>query len=150
MKKPVAIALSIALVASGCATGSRDIATSYISPMQYQAYECSQLASEAQRLQSRVYQLGARLDEAATNDKALVGIGLLVFWPAFFALGGTKHQEAEYARMSGEYEAIQQSAVIKKCPGVVAPPVALAPPAAEGSGNPGSNSLGHPAAGLVR
>lgn len=119
MKKPIAIALSISLVASGCATGSRDIASSYTSPIQYQSYDCNQLAGEAQRLQSRVNQLGGRLDEAAMNDKALVGVGLLLFWPALFALGGTKQQEAEYARMKGEYDAIQQSAIARKCTGVV-------------------------------
>ncbi len=127
MKNPLIVAVAAALAASGCATGSRDIATGYTSPIQYQSYDCNQLAGEAQRLQSRVNQLGARLDEAAMNDKALVGVGLLVFWPAFFALGGTKHQEAEYARMKGEYEAIQQSAVLKRCPGVVAQAGQFAP-----------------------
>ena len=116
MKKPIAIALSIALVASGCATGSRDIASSYTSPIQYQSYDCNQMASEAQRLQTRVSQLGGRLDEAAMNDKALVGVGLILFWPALFALGGTKQQEAEYARMKGEHDALQQSAIAKKAP----------------------------------
>ncbi len=47
--------------------------------------------------------------------------GLLLAWPALFALGGTKEQEAEYARLKGEYDAIHQSAVLKKCPGVVTP-----------------------------
>ena len=136
MKKPIAIALSIALVASGRAAGSRDIASSYTSPIQYQSYDCNQMASEAQRLQTRVSQLGGRLDEAATNDKALVGVGLILFWPALFALGGTKQQEAEYARMKGEHDAIQQSAIAKKCPGVVAQPLALAPLAADLATNP--------------
>jgi hypothetical protein len=40
-----------------------------------------------------------------------------------FALGGTKQQEAEYARLTGEYDALQQAVVAKKCPGVV--PVAM-------------------------
>lgn len=127
MNTPLIVAVATALAASGCATASRDIATGYTSPIQYQSYDCNQLAGEAQRLQSRINQIGARLDEAAMNDKALVGVGLLVFWPAFFALGGTRHQEAEYARLKGEYEAIQQSAVLKRCPGVVAQTGQLAP-----------------------
>lgn len=105
----------------GCATASKDIAANYVSPMQYQSYDCEQLASETQRIQVRVNQLGGRLDEAAANDKAITGIGLILFWPALFALGGTKQQEAEYARLKGEYDAVQQAAVIKKCPGAVAP-----------------------------
>ena len=95
---------------------------SYVSPLQYQSFDCDQLAAENQRLQSRVNQLAGRLDEAASNDKAIGVVGAILFWPALFALGGTKPQEAEFARLKGEADAIQQSAIIKKCPGVIATP----------------------------
>jgi len=90
--------------------------------MQYQAYDCEQLSSEIQRIQSRVVQLGGRLDEAASNDKAIAGVGIVLFWPALFALGGTKQQEADYARLRGEYDASHQAAILKKCSGAVAAP----------------------------
>ena len=121
MKKATVIAVSLSIALMGCATASKDVTTSYISPMQYQSLDCDQLAAESQRIQVRVGQLGGRLDEAASNDKAIVGVGMILFWPALFALGGTKQQEAEYARVKGEYEAVQQSSVLKKCSGVVAP-----------------------------
>lgn len=60
-------------------------------------------------------QLAGRLDEAANNDKVLMGVGLVLFWPVLFALGGTKQQEADYARLKGEYDAIQQAMIAKKC-----------------------------------
>ena len=120
MKKIIILAVSMSMVLSGCATASRDIPVTYVSPMQYQSYDCEQLASEIQRINSRVVQLGGRLDTAASNDKALVGVGVLLFWPALFALGGTKQQEADYARLKGEHDATQQSAILKKCPGIVA------------------------------
>jgi outer membrane murein-binding lipoprotein Lpp len=119
MKKTIATALSVTITLAGCATASRDIASNYTSPMQFQSYDCNQLSSEMQRIQSKVNQLGGRLDEAASNDKAIMGVGLILFWPALFALGGTKQQEAEYSRLKGEYDAVQQSAVAKKCPGAV-------------------------------
>ena len=122
MKKPVATLLSVTLALSGCATSSKDVVTSYISPLQYQSFDCDQLAAENQRLQGRVNQLAGRLDEAASNDKTIGVVGAILFWPALFALGGTKGQEAEYARLKGEAEAIQQAAILKKCPGVVATP----------------------------
>ena len=121
MKKPIAAVLSVTIALAGCATASKDIAANYVSPMQFQSYDCDQLASETQRIQVRVNQLGGRLDEAASNDKAIMGVGMILFWPALFALGGTKQQEAEYARLKGEYDAVQQAAVAKKCPGAVAP-----------------------------
>jgi hypothetical protein len=120
MKKPIVYALSACIALSGCATASKDISVAYVSPMQYQSYDCDQLSSETQRIQTRVVQLGGRLDTAASNDKALVGVGVLLFWPALFALGGTKQQEADYSRLRGEYDAVQQSAILKKCSGIVA------------------------------
>lgn len=107
--------LSVALVLSGCATESKDVASAYVSPLQYQSFDCEQLAAEAQRIQGRVIELGGRLDQAAKNDKALVGVGLIVFWPAMLFIGGTKGQEAEYGRLKGEHEAVQHTAIGKKC-----------------------------------
>lgn len=103
----------------GCATGSQGITPEYVSPMQYQPYDCEQLISEMQRIQVRVTQLGGRLDQASAHDKAIGVAGAVLFWPALFALGGNEQQEAEYARMKGEYEAIQQAAIMKRCPGAV-------------------------------
>lgn len=119
MKKSIAAVVSVTITLAGCSTASKDISANYVSPMQFQSYDCGQLASEAQRIQSRVNQLGGRLDEAASNDKAIGVVGALLFWPALFALGGTKQQEAEYSRLKGEYDAIEQSAVMKKCSGVM-------------------------------
>lgn len=119
MKKTIVTLVSAGIVLSGCATASKDLTPTYTSPMQYQVYNCEQLASESQRIQARVVQLGGRLDTAASNDKAIAGVGMILFWPALFALGGTKQQEADYSRLRGEYDAVQQSAVLRKCPGIV-------------------------------
>lgn len=113
--RPVIWACCLGLVLSGCANSSTSLGTQYVSPLQYQPYDCTQLASETQRLQSRVIELGGRLDQASSNDKALMGVTLVLFWPAAFALGGTKAQEAEYSRLKGEVDAVQISAVEKKC-----------------------------------
>jgi len=59
--------------------------------------------------------LTGRLNEAASNDKAIMGVGMILFWPALFALGGTKQQEAELARLKSEYDALQISVTSKKC-----------------------------------
>lgn len=119
MKKIMIAVLSVSIVLNGCATASKDLTPTFTSPMQYQSYDCDQLASESQRIQARVVQLGGRLDTAASNDKAIAGVGMILFWPALFALGGTKQQEADYSRLRGEYDAVQQSAVLRKCPGIV-------------------------------
>lgn len=111
----LSIVVAASLVTAACATSSKKIAAEYVSPLQYQSYDCQQLMAEADRIRGRVTQLGGRLDEAASNDKMLMGAGLLIFWPALFALGGTKEQEAEFARLKGEADAVSQSMVQKKC-----------------------------------
>jgi len=113
MKKIIAAATALSLV--GCATASKDIAGSYVSPVMYQSYDCQQVTAETARIEARVTQLGGRLDQAASNDKAIAGVGLIIFWPALFALGGTKAQEAEFATLKGQADAINQAAIEKKC-----------------------------------
>ena len=129
------VALATALTV-GCSTASKDIAAVYVSPIQYQAYDCEQLIAEIQRIHGRASQMAGRLDEAAGNDKALVATSL-IFWPTLFALGGTKQQEAEYARLRGEHDAAIQMAIQKKCQGISAasaPPTPEPPKAASESG----------------
>jgi len=115
MKFTTVLLTSTAIVLGGCSTAAKDIAPSYVSPIQYQSYDCQQIEAENARLVNRVSQLGGRLDEAASNDKAIGVVGAVLFWPALFALGGTKNQEAEYARIKGEHDALQQASIQKKC-----------------------------------
>lgn len=122
--------LTLAAVLGGCATASKDIAASYTSPLQYQAYDCDQITQESVRIQARVSDLGGRLDQAASNDQGIAVAGALLFWPALFFLGGTKETEAEYGRLKGEYDALQQQAIMKKC--TITNPVApVQPPVTE-------------------
>lgn len=115
MKFATVLVTSSALILGGCASAAKDISPTYVSPIQYQSYDCQQIEAENARLVNRVSQLGGRLDEAASNDKAIGVVGAVLFWPALFALGGTKNQEAEYARIKGEHEALQQASIQKKC-----------------------------------
>ncbi len=121
MKNITALSVAFSIALSGCATASKDIGATYVSPLQYQNYDCSQLGAETQRIQSRVVELGGRLDQAAANDKAIATGGAILFWPALFALGGMKSQEAEFGRLKGEYEALQRASIERKCSSVVAP-----------------------------
>ena len=102
---------------AGCTTAGKDVTATYVSPIQYSNFDCDQIRQELLRISGRVNQMTGRLDEAASNDKALVAAGLLIFWPSLFFLGGTKQQEAELSRLKGEYESLQTASVSKKCGG---------------------------------
>jgi hypothetical protein len=120
MMKNITLTACVAVVVTACSTASQNISGEYISPIQYQGYDCQQLAQESTRILVRVKQLGVRLDQAAQNDKAIGVVGAVLFWPALFALGGTKQQETEYARLKGEFEAVSQIQIQKKC-GAISP-----------------------------
>jgi hypothetical protein len=45
-----------------------------------------------------------------------MGIGLVLFWPALLFLeGGDGPEATEYANLKGEYEALRENSVSKKC-----------------------------------
>lgn len=124
MKRLIAtILFSITVVQSGCAASSSgNRHAPYISPAQFQTYNCDELLAEIERIQNRVSQLtGNPNDKTPAKDKWILGADLSLSWAALFALGGTEEQEAEYVQLKNEYDAIQQWAIAKKCPGVIPP-----------------------------
>jgi hypothetical protein len=127
LEKTTAVALCLALAVGGCATASKDIVPQSVSPLSYQGLDCDQLSAELGRISRRTLEIGGRLDQAASNDVALTTAGVLLFWPALFFLGGTRAQEAEYGRLKGEADAVQQAAVVKRCTLVLPPTPAPAP-----------------------
>ena len=112
LKKTLTIFFIFAFI-SACAKSSKDIVGTYVSPLQYADYECPQIKSEMIRVSSKVKALTGKIDTNNENDKMITGAGIILFWPALFFLGGTKEQEAEYARLKGEYEALDRVAVQK-------------------------------------
>jgi hypothetical protein len=105
----------LALAAVGCASSSKKIATQYVSPVQYKDYDCDTLGLEMARVSRRVGELQVSIDKNAQQDKVATGIGVVLFWPALFFIDGDTPEAAEYARLKGEFEAMQGSASQKKC-----------------------------------
>ncbi|MBX3615896.1 hypothetical protein [Nitrosomonas sp.] len=112
----------IVILLSSCATSPESRSVSYVSPSQFQTYSCEELLNEIERIQNRVSELiGKPGATIPAKDKWILGADLSLSWAALFALGGTEEQEAEYLQLKSEYDAIQQWAVIKQCPGVIPP-----------------------------
>ncbi len=42
-------------------------------------------------------------------------VGVVIFWPALFFIGGDKGNAAELGRLKGEMEAVEQAATRKNC-----------------------------------
>jgi hypothetical protein len=109
----VAALLAPALVS--CASKSSDVVASYVSPLQYENFTCPQLAEEAQRVANRAALAAGVQDQKATNDAVATTVGVIVFWPALFLIGGDKGTAAELARLRGEMDAIEQASIRKNC-----------------------------------
>jgi hypothetical protein len=111
----LSLLLSISTVVTGCASNSKNIAATYVSPMQYSSYSCSQLSEEAARVSGRAAEIAGVQDKKASGDAVATGIGLVLFWPSLFFIKGDGATAAEVARLKGEKEAIEQASIKKKC-----------------------------------
>lgn len=116
----------------GCASQPEKIATSYVSPLQYQDYTCKQIGMELGSVTRRANELAGTLKKKADNDAIQMGVGLILLWPTLFALeGGDGAEAAEFARLKGERDALEQAAVQKSCSLTEIPKIVTTPPAAK-------------------
>ncbi|MBY6067560.1 hypothetical protein KUW17_12460 [Leisingera aquaemixtae] len=131
LKKIGAAACVSAMLASGCAQKSENVAGAYVSPLAYQGLSCHQIESEARRVSSRAASVSGIQDKNASNDAVATGVALVLFWPAAFFIKGNKENAAELARLKGELEALEQISIQKNCGIVFQAPVAEKPKATE-------------------
>jgi len=113
-KTAFATAMMLPLVAA-CASKSADIAPSYVSPIQYQNYSCSQRAQEGRRVSEAAARVSGQQDKKRGSDQVLTGVAVVIFWPALFALEGDGQTAAELGRLKGEMEAIEKTSNQKNC-----------------------------------
>lgn len=129
MKRYILLFITALVILSvGCATKPSKIQPTYVSPLQYQSYDCLQIIAEMGRVGRRTGELYQHLKKEADADSAQMGIGMIIFWPALFALeGGDGPEATEYARLLGEREALEKMAIQKKCDQTLWPPDQIAP-----------------------
>ena len=117
MKKNLVRIVSICIIMFflfGCATHPDKINATYVSPLQYQGYSCKQIQQELIRVNGKISEITGQQDKKANKDAIAFGIGMILFWPAlFFMIGGDKKEEL--AKLKGEYEALENIAIQKKC-----------------------------------
>ena len=94
-----------------------NVTAQYVSSGRYDAYDCRRLVREADEVDARVRTLTGTLETKANTDAALVGVGMILFWPALLALPATggKAEEQELGRLKGEAQAIQRAYKERDC-----------------------------------
>jgi hypothetical protein len=110
----VALSTSICLT-TACAKSSSEITPQYVSPMQYNSYSCRQIEEEMRVISDRVAELGGEVDKTAENDKMQTAVGIVLLWPVLFFLDGDTPQAAQYARLKGEFQALEKASIKKTC-----------------------------------
>ena len=110
--KSFLLAVAMVPLLIGCAKSSGEIRGSYISPIQYQAWDCQQIGAEMQSVSLRANEAAGVQDNKADSD-ALAAI--VVFWPAAFFVGGDGQTAAELASLKGQFEALERAGIEKKC-----------------------------------
>jgi hypothetical protein len=112
--KNISLIFILLILFISCASNPRDISPKYVSPMLYNNYDCDQIRLEMLRVNRKLQEvMGVQSDER-TKDQVALGVGLVLFWPSlFFMMGDDK--EHEIAELKGEYEALEQAAIQKKC-----------------------------------
>jgi hypothetical protein len=101
---------------TACASNPDKIDAAYVSPLKYRDYDCDQVALEMDYVGQRTTKLYTRLKKERNKDNAQMGVGLILFWPALFFLeGGDGPEAAEYSQLKGEYEALRNNSIQKKC-----------------------------------
>jgi hypothetical protein len=113
--KIVHTAILAAVMLSGCATSPKNIEAAYVSPLPYQNLTCEQLQDEAARVSAAAAVATGQQTEQANKDAVAMGVGMIVFWPALFFIGGDKSNAAEVSRLRGEMKAIEDVSTAKKC-----------------------------------
>lgn len=108
-----AFALSMSLAA--CAQQPDKVASTYVSPTTYSSFSCKQLVAERNGVVSKVNELNGAQKKKADSDAAMMGVGMILFWPALFGLAAGSDVEVQLASMKGHYDALTQAGMQKGC-----------------------------------
>ena len=103
------VALTIAaMLLPGCATRPENVAASHVSSSRYADRTCKSLARELDEVQDTLRAQSAKLNDKATQDAVVTGVGVVLFWPVLFALGNNSGLEGDVGRLKGEEQAIRK------------------------------------------
>lgn len=100
---------------TACAQQPDKIQATYVSPNTYSSGTCTSLKMERAEIVAEVESLTVDQKKHADNDAIAMGVGLILFWPALFALALTDDQKAELSLAKGNMEAIDKTMAAKNC-----------------------------------
>jgi hypothetical protein len=117
----IVVIVSVAIALTGCATAPKDIVADSVSPSKFQTFDCDNLRKESDANLAKAGEVAERLGRFKPPKNADETYNYVAGWAFFwwmmpFVQLYINSKEQEYARMKGEYEALQQAADLKQCP----------------------------------
>ena len=115
----ITAALVLATTA-GCAPSASDLGATYVSPLRYKDYSCTELKAEAQHILQEIGVIGGSIDKSSAETNALTGAGI-VLSPFTFGLSGLAvaakskdiykdaSERSAFSQMKGNYDAVREA-----------------------------------------
>lgn len=115
-RAPLCVGVALAVVVSGCATRSADVAPTPADPVEFRGWSCQRIYEEVDLVQQRAADLAWVVDERAGQHMVALGVGLSLFWPALLAMQPDGVDAEELGKLKGRFEALYLAARFKECP----------------------------------
>lgn len=114
MKKIITLFIVVVFL-NACGKDTKALKAHYVSPMEYRGYNCQQLEVEMVQTSNRAQMLAGPINDRAAYDAVALAGGFIVWWPSFFLIQGNSPKAKYYARLKGEFEALEKAAEQKEC-----------------------------------
>ena len=103
------------ILGSGCAQKADTIKATYVSPLTYSKYSCSQLKNEVIRVNKRLSVISGEQAKVADKDAVTMGVGVLLFPPALLFMAAGDDQKAEIGNLKGQWDTLRDVSAKKNC-----------------------------------
>ena len=107
------ITLSLAITA--CASTARDVPAKPVPMTAYKQYECTELATEYQRVSLEADAVAERIDQGLMKERFKMGVGVVLFWPALLLIDDQTEQHQQLASLKGERKTLSESLTARDC-----------------------------------
>jgi hypothetical protein len=116
-KTVAAILVAGVMFLTSCAPAPKHILPTYVSPLQYEQYDCSQIGSEMESVTRRLNEVYIAVKKSSARDGYFMLGAVLISGPLALvpAVIDDSESTGQFAQMQGELEALEQAAILKEC-----------------------------------
>ena len=116
-KTVAAILVAGVMFLSSCASPPKNILPTYVAPLQYEQYDCSQIGTEMESVTRQLNQMYIAVKNASNRDGWFMMGALLITGPLALVPAVIDDTEAtvQFAQLQGELEALEKVSIQKEC-----------------------------------